>query len=230
MCAVIGVVLKQPTAENYDLIRRIFQESRIRGMHATGISWVKNNTVHTIKEPVDALTFVDKHFNSFDQYINEDGNLYMVGHCRYSTSDLDYNQPISSDKISIVHNGVVSQELPENWESIYGFTCETKNDTELLLKTVEENKEPLQIWYDASMSVCQLHSDKTFKYYRNGKRPLCSHKMDNGIIVASTKNIFFRAGVEKTIDSVMNIVYNVFNNDQIEQRVETNNEDLQYAL
>ena len=56
----------------------------------------------------------------------------MIGHCRYSTSDLQYNQPIYNDDYSIAHNGVVSQEMPERWKELYGYDCKTKNDSELI--------------------------------------------------------------------------------------------------
>ena len=37
MCAIIGAVLKDPRKEDFEMIRRVLLESRIRGMHATGI-------------------------------------------------------------------------------------------------------------------------------------------------------------------------------------------------
>jgi glutamine phosphoribosylpyrophosphate amidotransferase len=95
MCSVIGAIIKEPRAEDLLMLHRVFLESKIRGMHATGLSYVKNGQIVTIKHPVPADEFP---FN-FAEYINEDGNLYIVGHCRYSTSDLEYNQPISNDNL-----------------------------------------------------------------------------------------------------------------------------------
>jgi glutamine phosphoribosylpyrophosphate amidotransferase len=192
MCSVIGAIIKEPRAEDLLMLHRVFLESKIRGMHATGLSYVKNGQIITIKRPVPADEFP---FN-FPSYVNEDGNLYLVGHCRYSTSDLEYNQPIANDNLSVVHNGVITQELPEKWKELYGYDCETKNDTELILHTAEDCISPLVRWKDSSLAVCELHVDKVIRAYRNGKRPLYLTTFNNGCIITSTENIPARAGIE----------------------------------
>jgi glutamine phosphoribosylpyrophosphate amidotransferase len=194
MCAVIGAALKSPTPEQLELVRNVFLESRIRGMHATGLSYVSNGKVVTLKEPVPSPEFTP--LSDMEQFINEDGNLYLIGHCRYSTSDLRYNQPIQiNDKVSIVHNGVISQELPENWKDLYGYETETHNDTELINHTLEAGLNPLTEWADSSMAVIELHSDGMMVWYRNGKRPLYKTVLKNGNIITSTKDIVKRAGI-----------------------------------
>lgn len=192
MCAVIGTFIKNPTQEDFDLLHKIFLESQIRGLHATGLSYVKNDKVITEKYPLAASKYP---FN-FSHYVNEDGNLYLVGHCRYSTSDLEFNQPISNDNISVVHNGVITQEPPEQWKELYGYDCTTRNDTELLLHTIEAGKSPLVEWKDSSLGVCELHANKTLRFYRNGKRPLFLSSLENGgFVVTSTADISIRAGI-----------------------------------
>lgn len=162
-------------------------------MHATGLSYVKDGKIHTEKLPVPADQFPFK----FKDYVNEDGNLYLVGHCRYSTSDLEYNQPIANDWCSVVHNGVVTQELPEHWKELYGYDCTTKNDTELFLHTIESGLEPLNEWVDSSMAVVELDADKTLKGYRNGKRPIYLTVIERkGFIFTSTKDIVERSGID----------------------------------
>ena len=227
MCGVVGAFLRNPSAEDMMLLKRVISESRIRGLHATGVSFVRKNTIFTIKAPLPA----DEFLAGIDMYsmLNEDGNLYMVAHCRYSTSDLEFNQPLFTDKVAIVHNGVITQELPENWSKISTYATETRNDSELLLKTVENGENPLERWPDASISACEVHSDKIFRFYRNGKRPLTQYRTENGVIVASTHDIFNRAGVEKTIDCGMNVVYTVSDGEIAETVVKTNNKDLQYG-
>lgn len=187
MCAVIGAILKEPRAEDFLMLHRVFLESKIRGMHATGIAYVKNNEVVIDKRPVPADEFP---FN-FPSYLNEDGSLYLIGHCRYSTSDLEYNQPIGNSTGAIVHNGVITQELPEHWKEIYGYDCETKNDSELVL----HSGSPLEEFPDMSMGVCELTNDKKLLVYRNGKRPLYLTSIPNGCIITSTADIAKRADV-----------------------------------
>jgi len=187
MCAVIGAVIEKPRAEDYLMLHRVFLESKIRGMHATGVAYVKHNQVHIDKRPVSANNFP---FN-FPEYVNEDGNLYLLGHCRYSTSDLEYNQPIGDASDAIVHNGVITQELPENWEKLYGYKTMTKNDSELVL----HSEDPLVEFSHMSMGVCKLTADKKLIAYRNGKRPLYLTNLENGCIITSTADIAKRAEV-----------------------------------
>ena len=199
MCAVIGAVIQQPTRDDFDMIKRVFHESRIRGMHATGISFLPkwSSDIESIVEPIPADKFIEKflHNDNLADMVADDGNLYLIGHCRYSTSDLEYNQPIWNNYMSVAHNGVITQELPEKWKELYGYDCSTKNDSELLLHTIEENVSPLRRWKDASLSVCVLQVSKELKVFRNGKRPLYLTTMPNGVIITSTADIPNRAGL-----------------------------------
>ena len=229
MCAVIGVILKEPRAEDFLMLHRVFLESKIRGMHATGISYVKNGEIITEKRPVPADEFP---FN-FPSYLNEDGNLYLVGHCRYSTSDLEYNQPIANENLSVVHNGVITQELPEKWKELYGYDCETKNDTELILHTAEDCISPLLRWKDSSLAVIELHVDKVIRFYRNGKRPLYLTSISNGCIITSTSDVPKRAEVPGLPVNVLMNHYITFD-DQLAMTIEKENipdsVDLQYEF
>ena len=229
MCSVIGAIIKEPRAEDFLMLHRVFLESKIRGMHATGISYVKHGKIITEKRPVPADEFP---FN-FPSYVNEDGSLYMIGHCRYSTSDLEFNQPIANENLSVVHNGVITQELPEKWKELYGYDCETKNDTELILHTTEDCISPLVRWKDSSLAVIELHVDKVIRFYRNGKRPLYLTSISNGCIITSTADVPKRAEVPGfPINTLMN--HYITFDDQlamtIEREVIEDEVDLQYEL
>ena len=229
MCSVIGAIIKEPRAEDFLMLHRVFLESKIRGMHATGISYVKHGKIITEKRPVPADEFP---FN-FPSYVNEDGSLYMIGHCRYSTSDLEFNQPIANENLSVVHNGVITQELPEKWKELYGYDCETKNDTELILHTAEDCISPLIRWKDSSLAVIELHVDKVIRFYRNGKRPLYLTSISNGCIITSTADVPKRAEVPGfPINTLMN--HYITFDDQlamtIEKEVIEDAMDLQYEL
>ena len=202
MCAVIGAVIANPRAAHFDMIRRVFHESRIRGLHATGLSYLKDGEIHTIKEPVPADEF--KHLDNLQEMVNGDGTLYLVGHCRYSTSDLLYNQPIANESTSVVHNGVITQHDPADWEVLHGYSCEGRNDTELLLRSLADYS-PLEHWKDASLAVCELQVEGKLRVYRNGKRPLYLTTLDNGCIITSTGNIANRANLNyATVQIPMN--------------------------
>jgi glutamine phosphoribosylpyrophosphate amidotransferase len=229
MCSVIGAIIKEPRAEDFLMLHRVFLESKIRGMHATGISYVKHGKIITEKRPVPADEFP---FN-FPSYVNEDGSLYMIGHCRYSTSDLEFNQPIANENLSVVHNGVITQELPEKWKELYGYDCETKNDTELILHTAEDCISPLVRWKDSSLAVVELHVDKVIRFYRNGKRPLYLTSISNGCIITSTADVPKRAEVPGfPINTLMN--HYITFDDQLAMTIEKEDiadaVDLQYEL
>lgn len=202
MCAVIGAILQKPTQKDYDTLRRVFIESQVRGKHATGLSYVAQGVVHTIKHPLPADAFPF----DFPSYLNEDGNLYLIGHCRYSTSDLEFNQPIGNEQFAIVHNGVISQELPENWEKLYRYKCTTRNDTELLFRTIEEfgpTSFMWSMWADASIAMIMLRADKVILPVRNNKRPLWvgNTRNSNGqnLWITSTHNIAMRSSLPNAI-------------------------------
>ena len=202
MCGVIGVSLRDVSDDDLSLVRKIFSQSMIRGKHATGLSYIKNGIVTTIKRGIPADAFLNG--IDFNDFINEDGGLYLIGHIRYSTSDIFYNQPFNNDEIAIAHNGVLSQDEPENWK----YKCETANDSEMILKSYESGKKPLQDFMRESMAVVTIKSDKTLSCYRNHERPLWRTKLDNGIIFTSTKNIAIRSGLNNPLKCDMFTEYN----------------------
>jgi len=201
MCGVIGVSLKNVIQEDIDLVRNVFFESMIRGKHATGLSYVKNGEVHTVKESKPAVWFLQD--KDLWDYVNEDGNLYLIGHIRYSTSDLRYNQPFSNGSLSIAHNGVISQEDPSTWK----YECETANDSEMILRSLEAGNEPLTDFHPASMAVVTVSADKTLTAFRNGERPLYMSVRDNGVVFTSTADIALRSGLPIANKCVMMTKY-----------------------
>lgn len=225
MCGVIGVILHNPSKEDFATVRRVFHESKIRGMHATGMSFLPNwsTDVVTIKEATPADKFAETHLHddNLAAMVSADGNLYLIGHCRYSTSDLEFNQPLGNASKSIVHNGVITQELPENWKELYGYDCMTRNDSELVL----HSEDPLREFSHMSMGVCELTSDRKLRVYRNGKRPLYLSQLENGSIITSTKDIARRAGLDVPVEVPMNLYMTIDGNLAVDmQRVYTNDE------
>lgn len=190
MCGVIGVSLREVGLPDLSLIREVFKQTMIRGKHATGLTYLKGGELHTIKSGVP----VDVFFENFDlsECINEDGGIYLIGHIRYSTSDLRYNQPFDNGNISIVHNGVISQEEPSTWK----YKTETANDSELILHSLASGVHPLADFHPASMAVCTLSVDKEITAFRNESRPLYLSKLKKGVIFTSTRDIAKRSGLK----------------------------------
>lgn len=229
MCAVIGAHLKLVSSEDITLLENIFLESGIRGLHATGVSYIKDNKIITIKESLPSYEFLKRY--KISDMVNEDGNLYLIGHCRYSTSDLEYNQPFNSFDVSIVHNGVITQELPEKWKDLYGYYTFTKNDSELILRTIENGEDPLDIWANSSIAAIELHLNKNIVYYRNGKRPIYHSKVHNGVIITSTADIMKRASGDSIIAEELNKDLKIEYNGEVftETQTLTDSQDLQHV-
>lgn len=231
MCGVVGCLLQNPDEADLALIKNVLLESSIRGLHATGLSYIKNNKIITVIEPSSAELFLEKHSNILQDAVNEDGNLYMVAHCRYSTSDLQYNQPIYNNNFSVVHNGVITQELPEKWKELYGYDCKTKNDSELILHTLSAGKSPLEEFPDSSIAAVELHLDKKIRFYRNGKRPIYFTQTEKGYIITSTADIVVRAGLSGSFQLEMNQYMTVQDDMTVSiKRAAVDGKDLQNAI
>ncbi len=209
MCGVIGAAIKNPTRADLDLLMCVLVQSQIRGQHATGLAWINNGQVIIEKRPVPATEFVEE-FDSSKLIDEETGDLFMIGHCRYSTSDLKFNQPIASREtvnVAVVHNGVISQEPPERWEELYDAKTATSNDSELLLHSEEH---PLLKYHPSSQAVCMLtieNGTPILTAWRNEARPLWRSYIGKalvdhgprGIVFTSTKDIAQRSGFKRPI-------------------------------
>ena len=217
MCGVIGVQLERVTEENIQSIRDLFRQSMIRGKHATGVTYFNGEQLVTIKEPISADKFIEKHDPTDWIYKHDMGSskenlpcIAFVGHTRYSTSDLHTNQPFvgvyEDGQVGLAHNGVISQEPKETWE----YDTITANDSELLLRCMQDGKHPLEKYADRSMAVTTISTLHRVNQdgsqgapfalvngFRNHERPLWKvYKVrgNKGIIFASTADILHRSG------------------------------------
>lgn len=187
MCGLVAAF--NPNGVDMILFRKMMLQAMVRGQHATGISYIEKGKIVTIKEPVKASLFS----------IPKIETVAVIGHCRYSTSDLEYNQPIAGDGYAIAHNGVVSQLPPEDWEEAYGFKVTGRNDTELLMRSFEHDLHPMEAFPKASIASVLLVLEENgpeLGFFRNGQRPLWFDYDDEtqACWVASTKDIFDRGG------------------------------------
>lgn len=225
MCGVIGYSNYNATENDFELIEKLFIQSEIRGKHATGISWINGeNKIQTVREPVGAKEFLKK----FDitQVLNK-GTISLIGHIRYSTSDLRYNQPFSNDKYAIVHNGVISQDSPDKWP----IKCETGNDSEMILRCLSNQNiynHPLLEFPDSSQAVVYLTNTGFVGGFRNGQRPLWITHDKYFCVFTSTENIALRSGLKNPSKTEQFVDYMHFEDQIFIQDFPTNNKkDLQ---
>lgn len=194
MCGVVGVNIQNVGENDLKTIRRVFLETEIRGKHASGISWFDGKSLKCIKKPIPISELLEE--ISFNDMIF-DSNVRLIGHIRYSTSDIEYNQPITGDdSIHIVHNGVITQQDSSLWKSEFGYDCKTKNDSELLWNCFKSKENYLEKFKGCSASYISLDSFGNMVNGRNSLRPQWIGNLENGFIISSTKNILLRSGIE----------------------------------
>lgn len=188
MCGIFGAIIIKPTERDFDRIESLFLNLKSRGTHATGCAWVKNGKIHIEKETVPAEIFVDCILR-LDQMVNEDGNLYMLGHTRWTTSNIFDHQPIGDDRHAIAHNGIVTNEPKERWKELFGLDTVSENDSELIYSQLHSNPSvhPLERFEKATLGVVELTARKSIYGYRNYGRPLAiSYNPRKYAVFAST--------------------------------------------
>ncbi len=128
------------------------------------------------------------------------GHRQLVGagiyHTRYCTSGKD-NQPIVKPLRSLVMNGVISMGTKAEMEKEYDVKMTTDNDAELLsiYWNHSDFDEICKLWPWASMAALILKEDQLFAM-RNEKRPLWMIEKGKSVLLASTQDIFKRAGAD----------------------------------
>ena len=200
MCGVVGIVSKNiiPT----DIIEKLILQSKIRGQHATGISYVDNDLLKTEKIAKNATFLNVKNINT----------RCLIAHTRYSTSSLEHNQPIAYDDLAVVHNGVITQEDSSHWDK-YDYDFQTKNDSEFIIKSFLKKSHPVSDYVEASISAIVINNQtKELHFFRNEKRPLYYCYEDDMFVMASTKDILFRSGFEKVNKCRCCVNYTIKNN------------------
>jgi len=196
MCGIIGISCQDGELTSM-LMKEFLLQSQIRGKHATGIAYLDKGKVKSISEPIPSSEFIKRDFPE---------SSLMIGHTRYSTSDIRFNQPIATQEIALVHNGVITQEAFDNWSEHFKYSnFSTENDTELLLKCVEDFDNPFLKFINASIA-CGILSRHELICVRNNTRPLwlffnehfCGFASTEDIIKRSTENLGIEVEVQKT--------------------------------
>ena len=192
MCGILAFAGAN-TPPNVDLIERVMLQLSMRGTHATGYSWRESDGhIEVCKQPISAAQFISAFpltalLSCSGLHLPE---IRLIGHTRYSTSDLAYNQPLQMGNTAIVMNGVLSQEGPETWpKSKWPYT--TRNDTEIALHYALMGKRGD---FHGSYAIAEL-DENVLLCYRNGYRPLWFGKGDDYMICASTRDALERCGV-----------------------------------
>ena len=173
MCGVAGFISKEP--RNLLEYQEVLDEIGIRGKHSTGVAWLDNVTGE-IKTKIEQVPY--------DEFsIPDESTTCAIFHTRYSTSNIDFPQPVHNSELAVAHNGVITQLEFKHWKSIFGYGGTYRCDSVLLL---DPPAHPLEAFEDSSMAVLELRKDR-LEFYRNGQRPLYMMGDEDSVLVASTK-------------------------------------------
>lgn len=184
MCSVIGYKGKF----NEELVSKLLDESRIRGIHAFGFY----SDVYNLKTTS---------YNKFKDTLLLTKPDMFVAHMRYSTSGtadvMENNQPLISyngQMTALVFNGVISQLDKKNIEFKYQTDIPSDNDGWILMKYLYDE----EFLHDKSITLATTYiQDDNLYAYRNEHRPLYYNTQEDGtVVVASTNDILVRAGLE----------------------------------
>lgn len=174
-----------------DLVEKICFNSRIRGLHSFGYSYYDGDCLVTLKY----FTYED-----FVKSLNGNKPKKFIAHFRYSTSG-DYkeqknNQPIQIEGTSMVFNGVLDMGTKHEMEEKYDCSMITENDGELAILKKLESDDILKTFLQERTFAGAFLDKKKIQVIRNENRPCYLGKYNGILIVASTRDILQRSGVE----------------------------------
>ena len=195
MCSIIGYKGKFDSK----LVEKLCFQSRIRGLHAYGFSYIENNKINTYKTLI---------YKDFINQLKECRPNLFIAHFRYSTSgdykDFNNNQPLSNENISLIFNGTISMQGKKEMELEYNIELPSENDGWLLLNKINDDS-----WLNGTkLTYATTWLDSGALYARkNKKRPLWMSADSEKIILCSTESIFKRAGINNAEILNNNVTY-----------------------
>tara|TARA_R110001592_G_scaffold63631_3_gene195162 strand:+ start:1749 stop:2354 length:606 start_codon:yes stop_codon:yes gene_type:complete len=190
MCSIIG----WNGNFNEDVVESLCYNSRIRGLHSFGYSYINKGNI------------ISKKFLDYDYFVTSlkaDKPNKFIAHFRYSTSG-DYkeqnnNQPITRDNLSMVFNGVLDMRTKQEMQEAYNTKMLTDNDGELaIIHKLQSDNSFIDFVKNKSFAGAFIDSKGDIKVFRNINRPSHIGEYQGAKVLASTKDILNRSGIKKT--------------------------------
>ncbi len=202
MCGVVAYYSAQPKMFHFNHISNLLVQSKIRGLHAYGISYFRLGKLHNMKTHVlqDILSLLGS-----PSFLSDPPHA-LIAHNRYSTSgdwqQHSNNQPIviqeAHHQHALVFNGVIDQGERADWQRKFGKRYVTDNDGEIVLREIIDDEEGWPEWFNKqrfSFAGAVLDSQGTITIFRNARRPLWNADYGDAQFFASTSDILARSSV-----------------------------------
>lgn len=205
MCGIWGLV-GQRIANKHEIrsaVEKLFVLSESRGKEASGISGLSNGAIISLKMAEPASKLIKK--QAFDKFMEDILNVdqerfAVIGHSRLATNgseaNNENNQPVVTDRISVVHNGIIVN-VDQLWNDNPDLNRQTELDTEILGKIITKKIERGKTEADAvreayksiqgtaSTLIISEKSKKLIAATNNGSLYCSRSKDKNWIIFAS---------------------------------------------
>ena len=195
MCGVVAYATEEAQGADLGVLSRIFEQSKIRGLHSAGFSWTTLKQVRT--EKFRSVTALNERLRDLWESL-EGEPVRLIGHTRYSTSgdwqEERNNQPLDLGEIALAFNGCIHMGLRPEYEAVYGRTYVTDNDGEIFCRKVLDGEDWTEFVASAAFSFAGafLHAGELW-VVRNKRRPLWEGIWGQARYIASTRDIFSRA-------------------------------------
>jgi len=168
MCGIIGYWPLSPTSETATAFRQLFDESRIRGMHAYGLA----------TQNPDGGLHVLRSFEWTDIPRSFDPRYPSIAHTRYCQSGdwhvLENNQPLVVGTMAVAMNGVIHMGTKDEYEAAFKVRCLVDNDSEIFLQRLAQGQSAIDFINEVSGSFAAVWLQNGHLYAgRNARRPLC---------------------------------------------------------
>ncbi len=198
MCGIMGYIGKPTREQKYWFLTEGLSKLEVRGRDATGIF---SRETALMKAPISASEFLKEvHVKRFiKRVVSVDKTDVVFGHVRQWTSgdpsNNDNNHPIFTDKLVLIHNGMV------NSKKVAGYKYKGQTDTEELLSFIDSSSEIKEedqvieginnVSGSLSIAVYFRKSGNTYLYRHNN--PLYVGKLGNSVLFSSTAGILMNS-------------------------------------
>lgn len=195
MCGIVAFSGKSEPGKREQFIE-LCRQSRIRGVHAFGVSY----PVTFLGDPC-LVTHKGLNFDDVMAAIPDPLPAKIIFHNRYSTSgdytELENNQPIVNGRHALVFNGTIDMGTKAEMEARHGITMQTENDGEIVLQDIIAGDPTKHLGGGATFAGVYLNADGTMFALRNELRPLWCATLGDDKWLASTADIASRAKFDK---------------------------------
>lgn len=148
MCGIFGFISNNNGCEKVlgkKILENLYKLSETRGKEASGLMVSNNQEIHVIKDSIPASELVKKRVynKTIDNFLKSDNEICAIGHSRLVTNgsaeDNNNNQPFYFSGISVVHNGIITNE-ESLWKKNLDLDIKSTNlDTEIFTKIFKKN-------------------------------------------------------------------------------------------